>query len=167
MTIGVFAELALQKMLKVVVSATNVARFFIRVFVFLIHTRILDLNFLSVAYNLVELGTAVGAPVRKLCSLLDTTQAEQVLAWQKTLLSLLFFVKVCETNWTLLRLNMTVFLVLKFYSVRVSSHFSQPFVTLFLFGFHNDYAWLWAFVFFLWVMGVQVAQPYLWLFLDD
>lgn len=140
MAISIFAELALQKMLEVVVPATNVTWFFIRVFVFLIHTRILDLNLLPIAHNLVELCTTVGAPVRKLCSLPDTTKTKQVLAWQKTLLFLLFFVKICETNWTLLGLDMIVFFVLKFYLVGVGSHLSQPFVSLFLFGFHSDYA---------------------------
>lgn len=166
MTIGIFAKLALQKMLEVVVPATNVTWFFIRVFVFLIHTRILNLNLLPIAHNLVELCTTVGTSIRKLCSLLDTTQAKQVLAWQKTLLSFFLLVKICETNWTLLSLNMTVFFVLKFYSVGVGSHLSQPFVTLFLFGFHSDYAWLRAFVFFLWVVGVQMTKLYLGLFLN-
>lgn len=123
-------------MLKIIISATNITRFIIWVFVLLIVMSVLHLYSFSVRHYLIVWCSTIWTTVWKLWRLGNTFQAKHMVTWEFSFLLLKFFVQVSQANRTLMSLS-RVLLVLDFDFVRYMTHFLKSFMCMLLFSDHN------------------------------
>ena len=103
MAVGVFAILALQQPLEVIIPSADVAGLVQRIVEFFIETGFLDRrDSLSVA-DTREVGPAVGTPIRKLAALQNAGVAKGVLAAKPSYIFLVEQLQVAQTYRTFLR----------------------------------------------------------------